>query len=448
MIDAEGSATTVQAWLARLRAPAAVAVELMPACEVADSALAALAAAVLAENHSLLMVTADDQRLADLSNTVELSLRPLCLVLPTAEYALRIALRASLALLKSRLVRSASDTEAPVWARQRQRLADLDQLWRACQAWSVRALESEPWPADFGRLFPVQVLPSALARNWSATADWVVVVDATRHPDYSPGPWPGASRTLVLGEVVSPVAGALVATDPMDGQRSELELLAQELSELELELATAQAEITDFSRRYHDLIGSRIAMLDALQAELAARRAAADGEDLEAARTADTARTRAQRSQDEQRRYADLEQQDERPFFPNRDLKKLYRTLAQRIHPDRARSEHDRAWRTLLMSEANRAYRANDRSALEEILSLWAEGVRSNTAGSTDADSLNLEVTRLKRRVAEIETELNRLFRSKLYELFTAANIAHRAGRDLLQEMAYRLDADITAASA
>jgi len=47
------------------------------------------------------------------------------------------------------------------------------------------------------------------------------------------------------------------------------------------------------------------------------------------------------------------------------------------------------------------------------------------------------------RRIAEIERELNKLFGSKLYELFTACNIARRVGRDLLEEMATRLDADI-----
>ncbi len=447
MTEGEGSAATVQAWLALLQAPAAVAVESVQAGAAVNSALAALVAAALAEDRTLLVVTADDGRLADISGAIELSLRPLCLVLPAAEYAFRIALRASFSLLRSRLARGASDADGPGWAAQRRRLADSDLIWQACQAWSVRALDGEPCPADFGRLFPVRVLPTALARDWSATAEWVVILDANRQADYSPGPWPGAQRTLVLGGAAAPSAGVPVVTDPTHRLQAELELLAQELAELELELATAQAEIADFTRRYHDLIGSRMTRLDTLRAELATQRVAADAEDIEAIRAADAAQTRAQRSQEEQRRYVDLERQDERPFSPSGDIKKLYRTLAQRIHPDRARNERDRAWRTQLMSEANRAYRANDRTALEEVLSLWAEGARCNAASATDADGLNLEVTRLKRRIGEIEIELNRLFGSRLYELFTAANIGRRAGRDLLQEMADRLDADIAAAA-
>jgi hypothetical protein len=56
---------------------------------------------------------------------------------------------------------------------------------------------------------------------------------------------------------------------------------------------------------------------------------------------------------------------------------------------------------------------------------------------------------RLRRRIAEIEAELNQIYGSRLYELFAAAKIARRQGRDLMQEMAEKLDgqiADIKAA--
>jgi len=447
MIGGEDCAATVQAWLARLRAPAAFAIEPMPAREAAHSALAALAAAALTENRSLLIVTTDDNCLADLSNALDLSFRPLCLVLPAADYALAIALRASLSLLKSRLSRD-GEANGPVWAAQAKRVAAAADVWRACLAWSAGGPEKRPWPEDLGQLFPVHILPSVLAHNWSATADWVVLVGADGHSRHPLAPWPGATRTLALDGGAAQISGPLVATDAAHRRQGELELLAQELSELELELATAQAEIADFTLRYHDLIGTRMARLDALNAELAGRRAAAHAEDLDASRAADAAWTRARRSHAEQARFKDLAQPTDRPFVPSQDIKKLYRTLAQRIHPDRARNERDRGWRTQLMTEANRAYRANDRKALDEIFSLWAEGHHGDSTDCNDFDGLNRQTMQLKRRIGEIETELNRLFASKLYELFTAANIASRAGRDLLQEMADRLAADVAAAEA
>ena len=100
------------------------------------------------------------------------------------------------------------------------------------------------------------------------------------------------------------------------------------------------------------------------------------------------------------------------------------------------------------MTEANRAYRAGDEQALHEVMALWQEGAWRETAQDADKAAaapaqLERQVARLKRRIASIESELNQLFGSRLYELFTAANIARRAGRNLLREMAERLQRDI-----
>jgi succinylglutamate desuccinylase len=186
--------------------------------------------------------------------------------------------------------------------------------------------------------------------------------------------------------------------------------------------------------------------LDDLRAELAARLASEDETDIEAGQAAETARTRADQTQRESSRLEELARETARPFAPTSDVKKLFRKLAQKIHPDRARSEPDRAWRTQLMSEANRAYQAGDESALLEVLALWQEGNRQQPLQEDDRDLLASQLARLKRRIAAIEGELNRLFGSRLYELFTATHIARRTRRDLLQEMADRLDADIAMA--
>lgn len=434
----KASSTGVSSISARLESP------LMNGSE--DGAIAALVAEALAGGRSLLLVTADDQPLPDVSNALDLNLRPLCLVLPAADYACRIALRATLSLLKSRLTRAGDDAEGPVWLAERRRLSEESALWQACLAWSHRGLDNEPWPEGLERLFPVRILPLALARRLTVASDWVALVDAQRLPDDARGPWPGAQRTLLLDTADATIVGAMVAADPASRRRAELEVLTQELSELELELATAQAEVADFTRRYHATIGTRMCSLDVLQAELAARRAAADLRDIGAARAADAAQARADQSRRENERFAEVDGKETRPFAPSGDIRKLYRKLAQKIHPDRARNEADRAWRTQLMSEANRAYRAGDETGLREVFALWQEDAWREAVAETASADLDAQLARLKRRIADIEGELNRLFGSKLYELFTAANIARRAGRDLLQEMADRLDADIATA--
>ncbi len=442
MNETADGASAAQAWLARLLAAEGAAFEMrLDGGPATTAALAALAAEALARERSLLLVCPDDAALPDLSNALDLNLRPLCLVLPAAPHVSAIALRATLSLLKSRLARAAADTEGPAWASQRRRLAAHDELWRQCLAWSQRGLDDETWPPGLETLFSVRILPHSLATRLTAPSDWVILTAPSQLPAELRHAWPNAQRTLAFAEAAG---GSLASIDPAARQRAELEVLTQELSELELELATAHAEIAEFTRRYHALIGTRMALLDELRAELAARQAEADTTDT-AAREAAAARARASQTRRESDRFEEIVQETARPFSPSGDLKKLFRRLAQKIHPDRAESEPDRAWRTRLMSEANRAYQAGDEAALLEVMALWEEGAEFRARRETDRNMLPGQLARLRKRIAEIEAELNRLFGSRLYELFTATNIARRTKRDLLQEMAERLDVDIAA---
>ena len=446
MIETDDGASLAQAWLARLSATGPGVRMLQRGGPGTIAALGALAAEALANERSLLLVTADDRLLSDISNAIDINLRPLCLVLPAADHVRPIALRATLSLLKSRLARAGDDAEGPAWLAQRQRLAKHADLWRQCVDWNGRNVDHEAWPAELERLFPVRILPMSLAVRLAVPSDWVLVAEPEQLPDDCRGPWSGAQRTAHL--IAPAQGGGLASVDPARRERAELEVLTQELAELELELATAQAEIAEFTRRYQTLIGTRMSALDELRAELATRRAQARADDAEAARAAQSAWARAEQSRRESTRFEQLVRETARPFAPSGSIKKLFRKLAQKIHPDRARDEHDRAWRTQLMTEANRAYQAGDEAALLEVLALWQEGARHGPGrdggiAGDEAGSLSGQLARLRRRITEIETELNRLFGSRLYELFTATNIARRAKRDLLQEMADRLDADI-----
>jgi hypothetical protein len=420
---------------------------------VAVPALAALAAEALARDRTLWIVTADDGLLPDISNALDLHLRPLCLVLPGADYAGRIALRATLSLLKSRLTRAAEDSGGPAWAAMRERLQHDDALWRACLAWSARGLDREAPPDGIGTLFPVRIGPWQLAERLAAPADWVMLAQAGQLPASARTPWPGARCTLMLA--ASPLSGAtgLAVIDETARLRAELEVLGQELAEMELELATAQGELAGFSERYHRLIAGRIAELDRMQSELAGIRMQRMPDDPALDAAARQARARAEQSQRESEAYADRKAAEPPRFAPGNDLKKRFRQLAQKIHPDRARDEADRDWRTQLMSEANRAYRCGDITALDEVLALWLEGPQSERrsadsavppAPTSDATAaLMAEAARIRQRIAAIAAELDRLYGSKLYELFAAARVAARQGRDLLQEMAERLDGQI-----
>ena len=459
MNDTTQAAANALDWLARLEAaaPAALLRESLPRDEaITAAALAALAAEALARDRSLLVVTPDDELLPDISNALDMNLRPLCLVLPGADYASRIALRATLSLLKSRLSRDGEDTQGPAWRSQRARLAEHAASWQASLDWCARSGDRDSWPDGFLPLFPVRFAPRGVAESFLAgTADWVVLIEPRAHAAPPLAARARAAATLLLTGTLSGAA-AMVPVDEQARLAIELELLGQELAELELELATAQAEIGDFTRRYHEGVGGRMAELDMLQAEVALRRAesAPDGDAQQQA--AHEAWTRAAHSDGENRRFREQDRETATSgpapeFRASLDVKKLYRQIAQKIHPDRARDEADRAWRTELMVEANRAYRNADREALQEILASWQENLHAAArpgAGGGARSGLAMQVARLRRRVAEIEAELNRLYGSRLYELFAAAKVARRQGRDLLQEMADRLDGQIAAIQA
>ncbi len=435
-------------WLARCAAAGPMPTE-VPVPAKPFETLAALVTIVLGSGKSLLILVPDEAHLPELSTALDLSLRPLCLVLPAADFAARIALRATISLLKSRLARDNEEEQDRAWTAQRQHIEQRAPLWQEATRWSA-SNDRSPWPRDVAKLFPARILPIAAYRELAAQAADIVVFYQC---DLGLETTALAGQHLHIGQrEATPAHQALALNDDATRLRIELAQLTQDVADLELELATAQAEMSDFTRRYFEQVGRRMTELDRLRAKLATQRAAAKPDDTRASDEAERLRAEAAQSERESQRYEETRDQtprhaDSAPFRPSQDIKRLFRQLAQKIHPDRANDEADRAWRTQLMSEANRAYRAADAEGLREVAALWEEGQATKAAVSPAPtfrhDALALQVTRMRRRLSEIEIELHRLFGSRLYELFAAARHAVRQGRDLLQEMADSLDGQL-----
>ncbi|OHC67414.1 MAG: hypothetical protein A3H93_20480 [Rhodocyclales bacterium RIFCSPLOWO2_02_FULL_63_24] len=437
-------AVVAAAWFAHFAVSSLAAMpreEALPARPLA--VLAAFAAIALAEGRTLVILAPDDQQLPEISNALDLAIRPLCLVLPAADFAARIALRATLSLMKSRLARNCEDDQAAAWQRQRERIAQNEALWQEAHQWVARNDRSE-WPEQVADLFPARILPIAAYRRLRQKNSDITLLYRCDAPPELIAP-PGSLLRVGVRAAGARDRSITVADVELQLQM-ELAQLTQDVAELELELATAQAEVGEFTRRYYELVGRRMVELDAIQARLARQEAqhAPDNPGIRA--EAQEKQEKAERSAHEGARFEQASADEPTEFRPSADVKRLFRQIAQKIHPDRAQDEADRSWRTRLMSEANRAYRAGDAAALHEVAALWQEGRRDAPAGKvtvSSAPTLVRQVEGMRGRLLAIERELQKLFGSRLYELFIAARQARRQGRDLLAEMAEKLEGTI-----
>ncbi|MEW5960651.1 MAG: J domain-containing protein, partial [Chloroflexota bacterium] len=129
------------------------------------------------------------------------------------------------------------------------------------------------------------------------------------------------------------------------------------------------------------------------------------------------------------------------------EIKRLYRQLARRFHPDLARDETDRARRTEKMTAINDAYAAR---SLAELVALAQEpdtfidaDARSGQTEAQLVQVLHNELDRCRRRLAEIERELRNLRFRPSIELSLEVKAARRRGHDLLAEMAADLEQKI-----
>jgi hypothetical protein len=104
------------------------------------------------------------------------------------------------------------------------------------------------------------------------------------------------------------------------------------------------------------------------------------------------------------------------PMPDDIQMRRLYRTLARLVHPDRATDHADRERREEIMRQANEAKEARDLTWLQQLLSSWS----SEDAGLPNSleamrariSELGLEQQQLRRDLAQLkESALGRLLR-------------------------------------
>jgi hypothetical protein len=226
-------------------------------------------------------------------------------------------------------------------------------------------------------------------------------------------------------------------------KRADLAALEIQLAERELEFATLRVELHAFEQHYLRIVGVKFAEIDDLEAQIAEVLNRLNPMDETARRRAVDARTRAAESA---ATTDALEQQTPAvDFTPSDDLKRLYREIAKRVHPDLATDDVERAKRNQMMAAVNRAYAEGDETRLRAILNDWETSPDAVTGDGVGAELVRTirKIHQVQGRLARIQAEIDTLKSSDLYLLKTRADSERMNGRDVLAQMAEELEAQL-----
>lgn len=228
-------------------------------------------------------------------------------------------------------------------------------------------------------------------------------------------------------------------------KREEQKAAENELAERELRVTHLRAELSAFERQYLHNVGLKYAELDEYKAQLAERLAAEQQGNERAQQAAHDARARANETKTG---AGEKSEHEPRAFKASPEMKRTYREVAKRIHPDLTSDRQDRATRQQLMARANEAYERGDETALTTILTEYESSPEAFHGEGPAAELVRVirRISQVRGRLAEIEAESQAMLRSDLYQLRSRAEEAAQDGRDVLKEMVQKTDEQIAEA--
>jgi hypothetical protein len=102
------------------------------------------------------------------------------------------------------------------------------------------------------------------------------------------------------------------------------------------------------------------------------------------------------------------------PMPDDIQMRRLYRTLARLVHPDRARNAEDRIHREEIMRQANQAKEARDLNWMQQLLSAWS---RDDSEIPSQSESIRARIAELGLEQQQLRRELNQLKETPLGRL-------------------------------
>ncbi|MEK9628657.1 MAG: hypothetical protein VW455_06510 [Nitrospinota bacterium] len=229
-------------------------------------------------------------------------------------------------------------------------------------------------------------------------------------------------------QILSPQAEELQA------KRRELAQLRRDLADMELQLSTEKSELNLFEIRYQQVVGAKYAEMDIVKAQVLSLAAKLYPKAEVFSEQAETAREQAKEYSEKKEESTESKKE----FNPPEDLKKLFRRVAKKIHPDLSSSVEERNKRTDLMAKLNQAYDKLDEEAIRSVLMEWeAEGFSEDHLElGEQLERAVQQLAQVRGRLNEISDELEELQLSEMFQLKNNIESAEKEGRDLLQEIA------------
>ncbi len=226
-------------------------------------------------------------------------------------------------------------------------------------------------------------------------------------------------------------------------KREQLAEARNRLAEREAEVAQLRSQLKNFEARYFRQVGVLYAELDELEARIAECEAASNGTDQSRQRAAE-ARQRAEETHEAQRNAPELDEDTIEP--PG--LKALFREVAKRIHPDFARDDAEQTFFHMLMTRANHAYVRGDTEALQRLLDdhLEINAVQAGETAAAEMLRISRQILHANRDMSALEIERYALLASEAARLFEDAEAAAAEHRDLLRELAAKVQVEISGA--
>lgn len=245
--------------------------------------------------------------------------------------------------------------------------------------------------------------------------------------------------------MISPVVQILSPqAEELQEKRRELAQLRKDLAEMELQLSTEKAELSLFEIRYQKVVVPKYAELDIVKAQVLSLASKLYPKAETFCQEAETAREQAKEYSEKREETKDSQKE----FSPPENLKKLFRRVAKKIHPDLSSSAEERKKRNELMAKLNQAYDKLDKDAIRSVLAEWeAEGFSEDSVEPGEQlERTVLQLAQIRNRLNSISGELEDLHLSEMHQLKLNVESAALEGRDLLQEIADDIEEKINKA--